>query len=408
MCIGKADIKELKLMKNSEKVLLENENAIISSIDNCSFSDNGSVFLVSSITSKDIILYNTSNCEIIEVLTPPQELSDSLVSKTTYFRQGYDFVAPDIIRASGEITQFNNTYKYAEFINDSVILICANVHAFCVLKDTSLKNQQMNRQTMYPMILYLNINNGLYSCDVLDSRKNNLNINTSFAQANKIKYNKLKNEIYAIHETPYTKQDSLINELIAIGANSINGDFKYIVHGLPDFFIKSKLKYSLFNKINMDVNSKGELLVLYPYIDKVYNVSLSTDFDLSNLPTNNRQLFEDISGMDIDKINSFAYMDSLLKNKITLFTNSLYSVAGDNILTLVTHSEVIKSDSIYNKPILQLYNFKCKIIAENHILLYRNKNGVIKHLHYSKANNRIWIFRKNENNWIVEAFEINY
>ena len=239
----------------------------------------------------------------------------------------------------------------------------------------------------------------------LNSRRCSDDIQTSFAQANKIKYNKLKKEIYSIHETPYSMQDSLIDELIAIGRNDSKGKFIDIILPLPEIYKRTKLKYKLLNTVNVDIDDNGNVFILFPYLNKIFNASTDTNFDLTNLPSTNNELFEKIEKLKSEERSSYDYMYTLLKNEITLFTKSIFVTKNNNILVHVDHY-ILNEDK--NQPILQLYNKEGSLIVQNTKISNKNENGKIEYIHYSKIDNKIRIFRKNAENWIIEEYEWSY
>ncbi len=398
----------LTLEKKAQYIIEETQKTIINYIDNVDFSPDNKLFLTSSIYDDKIVLFKTQNNKIYKELTPDFSLADSVYAKGKYFRKEYELMKPQ------EVTDiighdYKHSYRYAEFINDSIVFIMARVNGVSKKKGIDIYSQSGIRIAFFPCIILYNIIDDTYTCDMLQNREELNNeaqfYFSSFIQPVKAKFSKNNKKIYSYIQTPYQYQDSLIDNLISISANNLDGQFDKIVHYLPEEFTRTGLKYNLIITPCYALGLDDNIFVTYPHIEKVYNLTQGTSFDLEKLPGTNKTLWDKIENLDDKNRRSRNYMDSLLNSEISIFTKEIFSTKDTRLITHVNYSRKEQTDSVLISVYLQLYTSDGKLLATNDKIPYYSEDGSLEYLHYSKNDNLIRVFRKNKKNWIVEIYE---
>jgi hypothetical protein len=375
-------------------VLQENDSVVISSISNIQYSPNGKYFIVNSNSNpNEIYIFNTEINGIYKIIKAKDNLTDSLIEKTKPYFDSLIYLPMSYALFENLFNKDKfNDFKYGLFINDSIIYINSIIRSFNIPKTQGFDNYNRRILNMNVCLIKYNIFNDNYQ--VLPCGDT---LYRPYNQGKNLIVDKQNNIIYSIVRSGKKQLESNMTPAVI---SRYDDNFKYIedAFSLPEEYIKTKLNYSINYNPELLINSKNELIALFPFVEKVYNISKKSSFEIKNLNKSNKVLFDKLIADEnlLKKI-----IDSIYYH-LPNYLSKIYETNNEEYIIYIV--EAIANDTSSIKPFIQLYDLDGKFKASLN-LEYQNKNGKLKYFHYSKIDNKIRMFRLNDDNWIVEEYD---
>jgi hypothetical protein len=379
-------IAENELIQYKIFQLEENDSVILTNISNVSFNKNCSQFCISDRSTSNILVYDTTG-KIIHNLYPDYDLSDSLVFKMKFINDTSPLLPIDsMVNNYPEYSreslrhELKNSFNNAIYFNDSIIYILGIIECF----ERTSPNKPINRSNVGGCPLTCLIKYNLLTGEIkLSPFKINY---LYFGQPYPIAINfKDSSIVIACNGYNYLQKNNK-NFIPYILANyGSDGNFIKFVSKLPedDYITTNIFKKGIILFPNIIFNKKSELIAVYPYSDKVFNLTTGKDIEIKNLLNSNEEFLSSlkVNQSYLDNLK----LDSLLAQLKIRFVN-IFEKENENYIIVI-------SDKVLNIGIIREYTPDGSLIRESFISI-KGELGLLKAIGYSKCENAIIEFRK--------------
>jgi hypothetical protein len=373
--ITNIEYSNLKLYKEIE--LEENEDVILNNITSVAFNSDCSKFIVSSYLNYDKVIIYDTNGKIIKFFEPSVYFCDSIAIKRQYWKGSVVILkSSDLVNSEGKSPTIDeiskdliHSYGKGIFLNDSIILIIGHIKTYANdLRNGVKKCIDSLAGCSNTSLIIININNGEQTVNPFEK-------NTIVATPYSALYNSTDSILYC---------SCMSEQYSSICAYHLNGEFIKVVSNLPDEYISSGIKYSITCDPEIIYDTNKNMIATYPYVDKIYNITNGSFFNLQNLPSYNTVFLEKLAE-EQKKYKSDYYFQNLL-NKI----QSLYLTFDGNYFVSILCEDTIdyRNNSCH---ILQVYKPDGELLKQAKLPLFEN-DFINKFVAYSKKDDLILSF----------------
>jgi hypothetical protein len=390
---------------------LNEDSLIVENINNISYSQNNEFYLVSSMQTDELPIYYNKNNSVFKIIRLDMDLSDSVVQHYTKFGKqfnGWSLYSKrevkETVGSSPLLNMMRETFEYAEFIDDSTIVILCNVDFARTIDTEDLLSARIRRNSHGVGVLFYNIMNDSFRFVVLEDEflefQNKI---LTFIQPVKFSLD-LHNRCFYIPSRSSRYLTDTINQKIYSTASKLDFSGKFVknISLLPDEYLNSGLNYLYDYKPNIS-NDGRNLVLQFPILP--YFTLNGNKIVMSGFYSDNTQLFDSIKGITVDS-KDIMKIGNIIREAQPFHNTSIQILKNQMIMTS-TYIRKEKNELREYFPIIQFYNFEGRLLGTTHPKMY-NRNGKFKFLGYNKYSNEIMIIRKNNLNWEVEVYEINY
>lgn len=377
-----------------EVMLEENEDNVITGITSITMNEDETKIIINNNYETSSTIYDLASGKIIKTIPPKIDYADSLIAKFTYPNPKYEFVKMyELVNEAKEPMPMEMKEQYlkcsytdSQFLNDSIILFLAKIPCFIKAFGEKFDDKNYGLSSSAAIIRY-NMTNDSNSMDPIQCQLN------AMPQCVSLKYLK-DNKIFIITSTDYyselhCKFDSLL--ILAYFDERLNY-IKPAVY-LPKEYADKRLAYNGFNDPLLTQNNNDNIIVVFPLVEAIFNITKNSTIQLTNLHKSNNDVFKSLQDDTSKLSNSEATVYSQFVNLI----KSVSITASGNYLVEIHHNY----DEERNKITVQEYSSKGKMLKQKEI----DETGAadqIKFISYSKKRDKMMIFRKsNQKGWSI-------
>ena len=376
--------KKTKLIKRVS--LQENNNLILTSINNVALNSSSGQILISDNRSGNIVLYNAITGKIIKSFSAGVELSDSIALKgNPTFDSSYYFLTSELTDKNGNPYSekylkkwIKNKFYNAVFQSDSVIIISAYINPLMV--DLTLKEGFQKGLDISTAFIIYNLNENNYRIYQVDKSK------YVVPQVFTMLYDYKSNECILNCTSHYSWKKRLLDSLWIISSYSLEGKIKKTIAKLPEDYVNSGLGYVLSNP-SLIFNNDGEIIGTFKFSLKIYNFNRNETYKLKNLPASNKASFEKIK-------SNPEFLKKGLIDGFPVRIKNIYLTETGSYLVYLYYTET-DSNKRSQKNIIQEYTPAGELAAQAELPV-EDEYGVVHQICYSKPEKALLIFQKSD------------
>mgnify|MGYP000303681020 CR=1 FL=1 len=391
IALSNDDYDSLVLLKSI--TLEENEEAILTKVTNVSTNSNSTEILISDSEGKILILYDARIGKVLKYFEAPFELSDSLAIKGKYWNEQEEYVRNDkVIFANGKKLEddyirkrLRNELYFGIFVNDNEIW--ASAYAKSLVKPKGIDTLTEFHSTLSTGIM-----------------RYDLKINKMIEY---ICFEKIFEKKYYIFPWPYhfvvaPTRDSIFiitinsshfrnkgsDSLWIISSYNLKGEIIKPIMKMPEEYTQTKLGYSILFKPKFCFNNKNELLCVFPYAERVFNITNSTFFELKNLKQSNKifldSLKENPNLVDSFLVRYFYFLPNSIEN--------VYVTKNNEVIVITFQVFKISQNKTQVYWLIQEYDEQGNL---NHQYKVTNldEHGYIHYIFYDKNKDEFLFFK---------------
>lgn len=382
-------------------ILMENDSIILTRITNISMDSKSEKILISDEEGKIIVLYDAESGEIIKPFDININFSDSLAIKGKYWNDDYRYLSSREIKELNK-EKFDENYfkKYLQnnvitgnFYNDDEIFYTVHIKNFITKKGIEFN----------PERLHIGLATALIRFNLIDGNTTFIPLEKvyhAFAQPYRFYIDKKNEKIIMLSQNYPAYRQGNFDTLWILASYGFSGNLLELIATLPDEYTKTKLGYSMIFQPSFCINNKNELICVYPYAERVFNLTRNTYFRMKNLPHSNKTYLDSIEVRP-------NLVEEFLKRYFYFLPITIYNVfcgANNNIIITIVHVYQYENGNIIREWIIQEYNYGGELIRQ---FKFDNKDekGYLAYIYYDQYKNQFLFFKKSQEVWIVDFYK---
>lgn len=382
--------------------LEENDSVIITHITNVSINSSSSKILISDADGRILILYNAEDGKVIRTFEAGLNYSDSLAIKGKYWNDEYKYVRTDQIRdTSGKPLPYeylrrrlDNEMIEGIFYDDNEIWATAHIKCYAVPKDTNKKDDGI-RVGLATGIIRFNLKEGTSTYTPLEQ------IQPAFPSPYSFAVDKIGKNILILSKNFTAFKNELFDSLWIISAYSYEGKRLNLVAKMPEEYTITKIGYRMLYEPKFCFNSSNELLCIFPYSERIFNISKGVTFKLQSLPHSNKPYLDSLAlnpNLFDDFIKRYFYF-------LPITIHNIYTKLNDDIIITLMHVYKYSDTNIVRERIIQEYSKNGNLLRQFKFN-YRDDDRYINYIYYDKYKDEYLIFKKsNTKGWSIDFYK---
>lgn len=398
--IMKEKYENLKLVRKIR--LHENDSVVLTNVTNVSTNSNSSKILISDAKGKILILFDANTGKIIKSFEAGLNFSDSLAIKGKYWNDEYRYVTKDKIRdKSGKpMTEeflkkrLANEIINGVFYNDQEILASAHIRCFAIPTDTNQKDKGINIGLATGLIK-INLENESNAYFPLEQ------LPYAFPQGYFFAIDSIRNNIVIITKNFPALWNNFYDSLWIIGSYSFDGKLINLVAKLPEEYTQTKLGYKMLHEPRFCFNDSNELLCVFPYAERIFNLTKGLDFKLQSLPHSNKVYLDsliDDPDLQGEFLQRYFYF-------LPITIDNIYTRKNNNIIITLFHVFKFNDSLVIRERIIQEYTPDGKLVKQ---YKFNNNDGdtYINFIYYDKYKDEFLIIKSSKSQgWIIDFYK---
>jgi|GEM_PF-3865094 len=404
---------KLQLLKEKNYTLDESE-FIVKNIKRISFSPNGQVMCLIKLGSNEAAIYNTKDYKFRNKVTIPLFTADTVCIqinniKQKYYQNNRFYSLEQFMRIRKDSSMPSNFNKFSfenvEFLNDSVICFLTKIPVLRFPKDINIMTTFQLHFSSIITVLFYNLNDKSIKIQAIMNGGHFDDNYQVWIQTSQFAINKKMNKLYLISRSSYSNQsDAKLDTCVVISEVDFNGKYIQDVEYLPDFFMKTNMKYDFLYKPFIHI-SKEKLYVIYQLIDSMYIINKNNKIIYPLKHKGFKYLSDSLKYYKQNNYNFFNISERINKN-INVIHTGIFGLNKD-VIVVFSNKLDFSNDTTTKHSLMTFYSKNGTYITTKKIKIYAN-NGMLKYYYYSSYTDKFYFFRKTDDSWIIEecSYEI--
>lgn len=362
----------LSKLKNIKTIQIEENYEVIYS--NISYLElKNDTILISDNKSNIVAMHNSKDGSLIKRFYFNNNLLDGLNNKNGIFREGYSYISADTMFSKYPgirklPTKIGISPHQAKFYNNN-ILVFANFNPISIqinAIDTNMNIGNING------VVKLNMTSKQMSVYAfMPDDKNNYPLNYSNILILNDKF------ISSCWNSKNLKNNNF-DSLSCLCQIDENGIFEKVIATLPKEQVKSGLEYSWFGYPITFLNNKQEIIIAFPALQKIYNLTTNDTIDLVNLQYDNYKYINEMIDGELTPMEQYNKNIGFLPN---IIGNIFQDNSGNYYVTI--YLRILDSTTEEVKYQIQKYDKNWNFIDEIFLPIEDNAGKQILRTEYS-------------------------